>query len=159
MFHAFKFPWPAAVASVFDAASLSTASIDLTAPQCTINLSYSSKWIATQVLPVALVGASVLLLGASVLLRSCRAAAGARRRSIAGLLSSVVASFVSGVADATDVAVGAIFTILYFTFFITTQVCACVRVCVCACVIYICLCVCVRISGFARLCGCASVLA
>ena len=144
MFHAFKFPWPAAVSSLFDVASLSTASVDLTAPQCTINLSYSAKWIATQVLPVFLVGALLLGIGASVLLRSCTATlwrrrvaaaevAGARR-SIAGLLSSVVASFVRAFADATDVTIGAIFTILYFTFFITTQVCACVRVCVCACV-------------------------
>jgi hypothetical protein len=133
MFHAFKFPWPAAVASLFDVASLSTASIDLAAPQCTINLSYPAKWIATQVLPVFLVSVLVLGIGASVALRSCQtvvalwrrrvvaAAALGARWSVARLVSSVLATFVNGIAEATDVLVGAIFTILYFTFFITVS--------------------------------------
>ncbi len=123
MFHAFKFPWPSAISSMFDVASMSTASVDLTAPQCTINLTYSDKWIASQALPVFLLGVLVFGIAASVLLRACQlvlvqwrrqvrsAVALGARAAVATVVSGVTTSFITGIADLTDVIIGAIFTV------------------------------------------------
>jgi hypothetical protein len=70
MFHVFTFPWPASISTLFDIASMSTASIDVAAPECTINPTYVEKWSASQALPVFLM--SVLLLGVAWRWRSVR---------------------------------------------------------------------------------------
>lgn len=124
MFHGFKYPWPAAITTLFDIASVSTASIEMTAPQCTISLTYVQKWAASQVLPVFLLGVLVFGIATSVLLRAVqavvvqwrghvtgRAMAEGAKAALASAASRLASGFVSGIAELTDVIVGAIFTV------------------------------------------------
>jgi hypothetical protein len=131
MFHAFEFPWPASISTLFEVASMSTASIDVAAPQCTIKLTYADKWIASQALPAFLM--SVLLLGVAVAMffRACRTAVIEWRSkvrnaltrgtstSLVAILRCVWKGFVSGLGEASDFIVGTLFTVLYFTYMIT----------------------------------------
>ena len=121
-----RYPWPPAITALFDVARVSTASIELAAPQCTISLFYTAKWTASQALPVALLGFLVCGIIASVILRAVhttvvhwrdtlRPGHGrrrlSRRKSVRVVASKLVSTFVSGVAELTDVIVGALFTV------------------------------------------------
>lgn len=135
MFHAFEFPWPVSISTLFDIASMSTASIDVAAPQCTINLTYADKWILSQALPVFLMSLLLLGVATAMLLRACRTVVVEWRRevrnartramttvtvtSFATILWRVWKGFVSGLGEASDFIVGTLFTVMYFTYMIT----------------------------------------
>jgi hypothetical protein len=133
MFHAFNFPWPASVLMLFEVASMSTASIDIAAPQCTINLTYTEKWIASQALPVFLMVVTLLGVVVAMVVRASRSIAVAWRRQVRNALTRGTKTsrckiieqgwknFTSGLAMSSDFVVGTMFTVRVYA-------------CACACV-------------------------
>ena len=117
------------MSALFDIASLSTASMDLAAPQCTISLQYAQKWTAAVVLPLLLVGVFTVGICASVLLRAVQGVITRWRDNThehgvfraRGALSTLSAAFFNGIEGEMDTLIGAILTVLYFSYFITLQ--------------------------------------
>ena len=51
MFKGFAFSWPGLIDGMLSAATVSTFSIDIVSPECTISVSYSEKWVVIQLFP------------------------------------------------------------------------------------------------------------
>lgn len=101
MFGNFNFSWPISVTAIFKAAAVSTFSPEMTAPECTIKFTYEQKWAFYELSPLMLAGGMMF----GILLFNV--VEGVRLR----LRVRVV------FAKAGDVAVGGVFTLLYYTYF------------------------------------------
>jgi len=55
LYHGFSVNWPSVVLSTFDAASFTNLNIELFSPECSVTLTYWSKWVFKMMVPVMIV--------------------------------------------------------------------------------------------------------
>lgn len=60
LYHGFSVNWPNLVLGAFDAASLTNLNIELFSPECSVELTYWSKWFFKMMVPVMVVGTFAL---------------------------------------------------------------------------------------------------
>ena len=113
MFKSFAFQWPGAIDAMLSATTVSTFSIDIVSPECTISFTYAQKWAILQAFPPIM--AVILSLGiimsvfATSLLQCCRC------RGRAELCSSYVWTV------AWDGIVGGVFALVYYSYFMLVR--------------------------------------
>lgn len=121
LFQVMRYPFPPAAETALRVCQLSTISVELVAPQCTVRFSYFQLWAATALVPPVTIGVLACVLAFVVAARACRAACAAPRRSgdpAAGCLGALRAAGAEARAtavDAADALVGGTFTLLYYT--------------------------------------------
>ncbi len=54
IFAAFKFDWPPALQQLYEALSLASFNLELLAPECSVSVTFESKWLVTASLPILL---------------------------------------------------------------------------------------------------------
>ena len=64
MFGSFHFAWPVTITNLFNIASATTFSPELTAPECTIEFTYKQKWFLLEIFPLGF--AALLVVGVLV---------------------------------------------------------------------------------------------
>ena len=52
MFGSFQIQWPSALKAMFTSASAANYNVELVAPECSVNVSFTTKWFAMQALPI-----------------------------------------------------------------------------------------------------------
>jgi hypothetical protein len=108
MFRGFAFPWPAAIDSLLAVTSVSTFSVEIAAPTCTVSFTYDQEWLAMQLFPpvmaVVLVFGVVLANFAPLLLSGRRNCTSARK----------------ALYTTADTVIGGVFTLLYYTYFMAS---------------------------------------
>ena len=116
MFKSFAFQWPGAISAMLSATTVSTFSVDIVSPECTIAFSFQQKWALLQAFPpvmAVILSVGVILATFSVpLLRVVRCGG---RASVALLFDARTWS------AAWDGIVGGVLALFYYSYFMLVR--------------------------------------
>lgn len=111
----FRFAWPKTVAQVFSYISATSLNIEIVAPECAVQWSFRQKWLITNSIPFLMA-----FMGVCAIMVAC--VVSFRKRYRLGLSFAPRALFATKtVANAKDLAMGVVFSGLYYLYFIVLR--------------------------------------